>query len=201
MSVRPRMRPTFEIPMKADGSRTMARIRARLERGSRRVCGQVRGDHAYVQTPPETQSLLSPHLNLELLERDGRTVLRGRFSPRPNVWTGFMAVYGTLACAGFAGLMLGWAQTTVDEYAWGFWLVPGSLALIAFVYGAAVIGQGLTQDEMYVLRNFVDHMVAGEERLEPHCETDEWDLAPDAAARGADAEAEARGGPPPSATT
>ena len=180
MSIRPRMRPTFEIPMKADGSRTMARIRTRLDRGSKRVCGQVRGTHAYMQTPPATQSLLSPHLNLELLERDGQTVLRGRFSPRPNVWTGFMAIYGVLACTGFGGLMLGWAQTTVDEYPWGFWLAPAALALIAFVYGAAVIGQGLTQDEMYLLRNFVDHMVAGEERAEPHC-LDEWDEDPDPA--------------------
>ena len=193
MPIRPRMRPTFEIPMKADGSRTMARIRARLDRGSRRVCGQVLGTHAYVQTPPETQSLLSPHLNLELIERDGRTVLRGRFSPRPDVWTGFMALYGTLACTGFAGLMLGWAQTTVEEYPWGFWLAPGAVALIAFVYGAAVIGQGLTQDEMYLLRNFVDHMVTGDERLEPHCEDewDAWDADPGPRPSGADPHAAA----------
>ena len=47
------------------------------------------------------------------------------------------------------------------------------MALIAFVYGAAVIGQGLTADEMYTLRNFVDHMVAGDERVEPHFEDEE----------------------------
>lgn len=171
MAQRPRMRPTFEIPMKLDGTRTMDRIHKRLTKGSRRICGQVRGGHAFVQIPPDQQSLLSPHLNLELLPRgDGKVVLRGRFSPRPNVWTGFMAVYGVLAMTGLGGLILGWAQTTVDEYPWGFWLAPAAAALIAFVYGAAVIGQGLTQDEMYVLRNFVDHMVAWDEREEPHCD-------------------------------
>lgn len=170
MALRPRMRPTFEIPMKTDGTATMARIKRRLERGSKRVCGQVLGGHAYVRLLPDQQTLLSPHLNLELAERGGKTVLRGRFSPRPNVWTGFMAVYGVLAMLGVAGVMFGWAQTTVDEYPWGFWAAPAAVALIAFVYGAAVIGQGLTQDEMYILRNFVDHMVAGEEREEPHCE-------------------------------
>lgn len=69
--------------------------------------------------------------------------------------------------------MLGWAQTTVDEYPWGFWLGPAALALIAFVYGAAVIGQGLTQNEMYVLRNFVDRMVAGDERDDDEQAADE----------------------------
>ena len=175
MAPRPQMRPTFEIAMKADGSKTMARMKRRLEQGSKRICGQVTGDFAYVQIPPESQSLLSPHLNLELRPREGKVVLHGRFSPRPNVWTGFMAVYAVLAMSGFAGLMLGWAQTTVDEYPWGFWLAPAALALIGFVYGAAVIGQGLTADEMYVLRNFVDRMVAGDEREEPLCEDDELD--------------------------
>lgn len=156
--------------MRTDGTATMARIKHRLERGSKRVCGQVLGTHAYLRLLPDQQSLLSPHLNLELTKRDEKTVLRGRFSPRPNVWTGFMAIYGVLAMLGIAGLMFGWAQTTVDEYPWGFWAAPAAVALIAFVYGAAVIGQGLTQDEMYILRNFVDHMVAGEEREEPLCE-------------------------------
>lgn len=172
MSIRPRMRPTFEIPMKVDGSRTFARLEARLARGSARVTGQVVGRHAYLQSPPDRQSLLSPHLNLDLRERDGRVVLCGRFGPRPNVWTGFMALYGLLGLAGLGGLMLGWAQLSVKEYPWGFWLTPTAVALIAFVYGAAVIGQGLTQDEMYTLRNFVDHTVAGDEREEPHCDGD-----------------------------
>jgi hypothetical protein len=83
-----------------------------------------------------------------------------------------MGLYGVLALGGIGGVMLGWAQTTVDEYPWGFWLAPAAGALIAFVYGAAVIGQGLTQDEMYLLRKFVDHMVAGDEREEPHWDDD-----------------------------
>jgi hypothetical protein len=179
MAIRPRMRPTFEIPMKVDGTRTMARIKARLERGSTRVSGQVVGCHAYVQVPPERQTLLSPHLDLKLVPRGDKVVLHGRFGPRPNVWTGFMAIYSLLALAGLGGIMLGWAQLSVKEYAWGFWLAPAALALIAFVYGAAVIGQGLTQDEMYVLRNFVDHMVAGDEREEPLCDDEAPPAAPE----------------------
>jgi hypothetical protein len=36
---------------------------------------------------------------------------------------------------------------------------PVSLALIGFVYGAAFIGQGLTVDDMYAMRAFVDTLV------------------------------------------
>ena len=53
----------------------------------------------------------------------------------------------------------------VDEFPWGFSVFPASLGLIAFTYGAAVIGQGLTADEMYELRAFVDRAV--ENSLQP----------------------------------
>ena len=71
-----------------------------------------------------------------------------------------MAIYVFLALTGLAGLIFGWAQTTVDEFAWGFIVFPVSLGLMVFVYGAAVIGQGLTADERYEQRAFVDR--AGE---------------------------------------
>jgi len=37
--------------------------------------------------------------------------------------------------------------------------VPASLALIAFVYGAAIIGQGLASDEMFRMRAFIECLV------------------------------------------
>jgi hypothetical protein len=153
------MRPSFRILVKGDGSVVMDQLGRQLESPSTAITGQVVGRHAFLQLPPERRSLLSPFLNLELADVPDGTRLRGRFSPAPNVWTGFMAIYIFLGMCGFAGLMLGWAQTTVDEFAWGFSLFPVSLGLMAFVYGAAVIGQGLTADEMYELRAFVDRAV------------------------------------------
>ena len=159
MAQRPRMRPTFQIPVMGDGSAVLGQLGRQLEAPPTVVTGQVVGRHAFLQLPAERRSLLSPFLNLELGDGPDGTRLMGRFSPAPNVWTGFMAIYIFLALCGFAGLMLGWAQTTVSEFPWGFLLFPASLGLMAFVYGAAVIGQGLTADEMYELRAFVDRAV------------------------------------------
>jgi hypothetical protein len=127
-----------------------------LEAPESALSGQVVRNHAFLQLPTERRSLLSPFLNLELADGPEGSLLVGRFSPAPNVWTGFMAIYVFLALTGLAGLIFGWAQATVDEFAWGFIALPVSLALMVFVYGAAVIGQGLTADEMYELRAFVD---------------------------------------------
>lgn len=156
----PRMRPTFEIPLRGDGGDVLERLRQRLAQGGPGPVGQVVSGHALLRLPRARRSLLSPVLNLELVEREEGMVLRGRFSPQPNVWTGFMAVYGVLIMIALAGLMYGFAKLTVDESPWPMLAVPVCGALFAFVYGAAFIGQGLTVNDMYELRAFVDE-VAG----------------------------------------
>ena len=159
MAQLPRMRPRFRIPVPGDGSAVLEHLGRKLDAPEAPLTGQVVRRHAFLQMPRERRSLLSPFLNLELTDGPDGAHLVGRFSPAPNVWTGFMALYVFLGLLGFAGLILGWAQTTVDEFAWGFFAFPASLALIAFVFGAAFIGQGLSADQMYELRAFVDRAV------------------------------------------
>jgi len=56
-----------------------------------------------VRVPDERRSLLSPNLELELRESEAGTVLHGRFSPPPNVWTGFMGLFFLLGMLGSVG--------------------------------------------------------------------------------------------------
>ena len=155
----PQMRPEFDLTVPGSGRAVMVRLNGLLEAPDAEFYGQVRGHHAFVRHHEEQRSLLSPHLNLEMRETPAGAVLHGRFSPRPNVWTGFMAVFFLLAMFGIGGVMYAWAQATVEGPTWGFWAAPISVALIAFVYGAAFIGQGLTTDEMFELRSFVERVV------------------------------------------
>ncbi len=159
----PRMRPTFEVPLPADGAPVMARLTTLLQ-SETTIVGQVVQEHAVLQLAAARRTMLSPFLNLEIAERESGAVLRGRFSPHPNVWTGFMAVYVFIAMAGLVCSWYGLAQWTLGETPWMLLALPASVALIAFVYGAAVIGQGLTADDMYELRALVDRAVRESEQ-------------------------------------
>ena len=153
----PRMRPTFDVAVPGDGQAVLARLRECLDEPGCPFYGQVRSNHAFVRLPEDKSTLLSPHLNLDLREVGGRTVLHGRFTPHPNVWTGFMAVFFTIGMLGLTGLVYGISQYMLDGPATWVWAAPVSLALIAFIYGAAFIGQGLSNEEMYELRAFVEN--------------------------------------------
>jgi hypothetical protein len=152
------MRPHFEIPLPDDGGGIFDALRQELAQPGGPFIGDVLDTHAYLRIPRDSRSLLSPNLNLQLLHEDGATRLRGRFTPHPSVWMGFMAVFFTLGMIGLGGLMYGFAQLTVDETPWVMLAAPISLALIAFVYGAAFIGQGLVAEEMYEMRAWVQEL-------------------------------------------
>lgn len=154
------MRPVFEIRLDTDGGHVLRTLEALLTSGASDLSGQVvMPRHAVLQLPPDRRTMLSPFLNLELQEDQEGALLKGRFSPHPNVWTGFVAIYFTLSMVAVLALMYGLSQWWLGQPAWILLAVPASFGLIAFVYGAAVIGQGLTADEMYDLRALVDRAV------------------------------------------
>ncbi len=159
MPTHPRMRPEFEIPLRTSGDAVLRRLNELLDSDEQGLTGQVLPGHAVVQMRPDRRSMLSPFLNLESAVTDRGPVLRGRFSPHPNVWTGFMATYLALGMSGLLSAIYGISQWWLGDPAWGLLGVPASLAAIGFVYGAAVIGQGLTAAEMYELRALVDRAV------------------------------------------
>ena len=157
MVPKPRMKPKFEIPLEGTGEQVLQRLEELLKSDRCPAMGQVLKRHAFVALPRDERSLLSPYLNLSIHDRsEGPPVLVGRFSPHPHVWTGFMVIYGVIGLVGMSGLVYGWAQHLIGEPATMMWAAPISLAVIAFVWGAAVIGQGLTAQEMYILRKVVD---------------------------------------------
>jgi hypothetical protein len=82
--------------------------------------------------------------------------VRCLFTPRPSVWTGFAFVYAVLAAAGIAGGLYGLAQLALTRPPWGLALAPAALVLIAGVYGATFVGQGLAASQMYELRRCLD---------------------------------------------
>jgi hypothetical protein len=152
------MRPRFAVEL-PEGEQFLDTLREHLKAEDAPCNGQVFRRHAMLQMPKRARHLWSPHLNLEVREYDEKHTLHGRFSPHPDVWTGFMAIYGVLLMIALGGLVLGLAQVTLGSGPWGLTLTPAALAMGAFVYGAAFIGQGMSAGQMYELRSFVDDVV------------------------------------------
>lgn len=104
----------------------------------------------------KSERFFTPVLHLDLAQEEGRRVLVGRFGPLPQVWILFMGIYFLLGIAGTAGLMYGASQWMLGREPWALLGAPVAVALAAFTYGAAFIGQGLSAEQMYELRCWVE---------------------------------------------
>lgn len=157
---RPRMRPTFTLTIDEAPDAIFARISERLARDDCPVSGLVARHHVELTTCRARRHTWSPILVVEPDPNapEGRG-LRGRFAPHPNVWTGFMALYGILSMGAIGATMFGLIELRLDMPPWALLGAPLAIVVGAFVYGAAFIGQGLGADEMYEMRSFLDRCV------------------------------------------
>lgn len=175
----PRMRPTFARPLPCGPAKFYRALDEALRAADAPCRGSLFGAAADVSRDGEPapsadtggggailrrhepdQHVWSPALHMHVDGDDGGPrFVQGRFSPSSPVWTAFLAIYLVLACIAIACGCYGGAQMILHEDPLAFVGVPIALALMAFTYGAAFIGQGLGSEDMYELRAFVDEVV------------------------------------------
>lgn len=151
----PPVRPTFEIPLVEPVDRAVAKLEAALLPQDRYPF-EVLGQHVVLTIPKEARHFWSPWLTMETQALGTGSVLHGRFSPKPAVWTGFMFAYITLTTAGCFGLMFAASLAIIGNSAW-LALVLGVVCLLAALgmYIAAQIGQSLAREQMEELHSLV----------------------------------------------
>lgn len=155
-----RMRPTFtlELPLPADEA--ILRIHEELDTPELRESTMIAGRHTEFLVDESERKVWSPRLTVRIDDAPGGSTLRGRFSPRPDVWTGFMFVYFLVVFVIVFGATLGYVQQASDQTAWGYWTVPIGLLIIAGIHVASYVGQRLGADQMRELRGRLETVLA-----------------------------------------
>ena len=155
-----RMRPKFSIQLPIPADEAILRIREGLDTPELRDSTMIAGRHAEFLVDEPQRRVWSPRLTVRIDDAPGGSTLRGRFSPRPDVWTGFMFVYFLLVFLVVFGATLGYVQQVSNEAAWGFWAIPVGLTLIACIHLASYVGQRLAASQMRELRGRLESVVA-----------------------------------------
>ena len=151
------MRPRFELQTATEPADALAAIGALIAREND-VRGKVFRKTAVMWLHRNERRFYSPWLNVDVESREGGARIQARFSPHPNVWTGFMAGYGVLSLITLGALVYGYVQWTLGKPPWALAIAPAAIALIGFEYGAAFIGQGLAAEQMHVLHSHLERL-------------------------------------------
>jgi len=166
---RPRMRPTFAVDAMCTREQLMTALRRRLAVDEEDVEGEFSTRHGVLRIPKAKSRFWTPCLDLTLEDRetggDGtettegqakQSKLWGTFSPRAEIWTGFVFAIGTLVILSIFSLVYGIAQIALGHTPIALVIPVVAAASGVFLYLAALVGQGLSISEMYRLRAFVD---------------------------------------------
>lgn len=158
---RPRMRPVFEIEAVCDEDTLRQVLRDFLGKGEHGVVGELTTRQCALSVVSERRRFFTPSLDLTFEERQSpsqevRTRIWGTFSPRAEIWTGFVFAIGSLIILSIFATVYGVAQLALGTFptALGIPVVAAGVAIL--LYLAALVGQGLSIAEMYRLRAFVD---------------------------------------------
>ena len=161
---RPRMRPTFRIDVPCSREAIHAVLERRLASRSGEVEGTLKSRHCVLEVVARERRFWTPSLDLMLEESAGdpsgrthhRTRVWGSFSPRAEIWTGFVFAIGSLAVVSCFATMFGLAQLAMQRVPIALVVPVIAVVIAAMLYGAALVGQGLSIGEMYTLRAFLD---------------------------------------------
>jgi hypothetical protein len=154
-----RMRPTFELALPLSPDDAIGRVRRGLEAGQGSERCMSRGRCAELFVPERERRLWSPYLSVQAERAEDGSVLHGRFSPTPEVWTFVLFAYGVACFAVLFGGVLGYVQWASGEPAWGLWGVGLGVPVIALLHAASAVGQRLGDAQMADLQARLERLL------------------------------------------
>jgi hypothetical protein len=98
----------------------------------------------------------SPHLSIHVSPTETGSQLHCRFSPRPEIWTMFMAIYFVVLILTSAAAIYAYVQWWMGDPPWALLAFPIGVSLIVSLHVGSQIGQSLSNDQMELLQNRLD---------------------------------------------
>jgi hypothetical protein len=158
----PPMRPTFAIDFPIESTDAMDRLCSLVQDADYPIEGRVAGNHLMLVIPPSQRHFWSPWLHLEVHEHSDGATVKGRFSPNPSVWTGFMLTYIALATLVFFAGMFGISQWVMDKPPSALMLAVIPLLIGIVMYWSSLIGQRIAHAQMQELYDATMHALEPE---------------------------------------
>ncbi len=149
------IRPSFEKQISIPPKEFVAKLCEEFKRNNRRCQGMATQNHVVLRLPQDKQHFWSPQLTLELEENEQGTLVRGRYGPKPAVWTLFMFGYGLTGFAWMVFLILGMSEWMLNGKTVKMWLSLVFLGLGVLLFLGAQAGKALSKEDMRELDEFI----------------------------------------------
>ncbi len=144
--------PAFTIDVPVDQHQAIARLKSAIASDELRGLAECAGMVIDFKINPAERRFWSPHLSVQCGASEAGSQIFARFSPRPEIWTMFIAIYFVVAILICLAMTVGYVQWSLGYAPWSLAAVPIGVLMIAGLHLASLIGQQLSADQMTLLR-------------------------------------------------
>ncbi|WP_338392083.1 hypothetical protein [Fulvitalea axinellae] len=127
-----------------------------LQSSEKRCVGIVNDNYIVLKVPLEDRHFWSPQLSLTLTEDNGETLIKGRYGPKPSVWTLFAFGYAALGILTLFIGMYGLSTWSLGMDSSALWWIPALVGLAVLLYLSAQAGQKIGAEQMFTLHHFFE---------------------------------------------
>mgnify|MGYP000872094629 FL=1 len=148
------LRPRFKMTFNESQEELIAKFSANLKDGDCKYCSKIVDGHIVIDVPMEENQFWSPQLNIEIEKTENnKTIVKGLFGPKPQVWTLFMFFHFAVAVAfiGFSVMAyVQWSLKTTNTFALIMVFALPALWILMYFLGRLCKSTGHKQmDELY----------------------------------------------------
>lgn len=94
------LRPRFKMDFEESQQKLLAKFQNNVRNADCNYCVKVIDGHIVIDIPAEENHFWSPQLHIEIEQIDeNRSIVKGLFGPKPQVWTFFMFIHFAMAVA------------------------------------------------------------------------------------------------------
>ena len=151
------LRPRFKMDFDESQEKIISKFKDNLREANCKYCSKIIDGHIVIDVPIGESHFWSPQLNIEVEKiEQKKTIVKGLFGPKPQVWTLFMFFHFAMAVA-FIGLsVMAYVQWTLKtDFTYSLMAVIILPVLWVLMYFLGRLGKRTGHQQMNELHEFM----------------------------------------------
>jgi len=151
------LKPRFKITSDHNAEIIIDKFKDEFDSGNCEYCSKIIDHHIVIDVPKKEDHFWSPQLHVEVeKDEDNKTIVRGLFGPKPQVWTFFMFIHFAVAIAFVVFLVVAYTRWSLkQDYSFALAMCIAMPILWITLYILGQLGKKKGYQQMVELDDFL----------------------------------------------
>ncbi|QCX40560.1 GTP-binding protein [Aureibaculum algae] len=150
------LKPRFKEELLEDKSAILKKFEDYFKQDDSKFRTKTADSHIVIDVPDEEDHFWSPQLQIEIITEDDKTILKGLFGPKPQVWTMFMFFHFAVAFAFIVFLIMAYTKYSLkQDYQFSMYMCIAMPILWILFYVFGQLGKKKGYSQMIALDAYV----------------------------------------------